>query len=181
MKKKADRLGSDPFENMLPHLTDSRKKKEADTSNDDDKSTSIDASKSADKDKTINASKSTSTITSKDTGASNGINKSTAKSESETKSISVSTVNGESKNADKSAVAYASNGITADTDNGVGTGKSTITIARKSKGSTLVKMTYYFRPDQLKAIDELHEKSGRDKSELVRMAVDLLVENARVE
>ena len=56
-----------------------------------------------------------------------------------------------------------------------------ITIARRKKTNTLVKMTHYFRPDQLQAIDELHEKSGRDKSELVRMAIDILIERAKVE
>jgi len=59
-------------------------------------------------------------------------------------------------------------------------GANTITITKKA-GEDYVKMTHYFRPDQLKALDRLHKKSGRDKSELVRMAIDILVERAKVE
>jgi len=56
-------------------------------------------------------------------------------------------------------------------------GKITIT----KKNYDLVKMTHYFRPDQLKEISRLSKKSGRDKSELVRLAVDILIEQAKVE
>jgi len=59
-------------------------------------------------------------------------------------------------------------------------GANTITITRKA-GEDYIKMTHYFRPDQLKALDRLHKKSGRDKSELVRMAIDILIERAQVE
>jgi len=42
-------------------------------------------------------------------------------------------------------------------------------------------MTYYLRPDQVQAIDDLQEQSGRDKSELVRMALDIMIDRAKVE
>ena len=42
-------------------------------------------------------------------------------------------------------------------------------------------LTIRFRPDQIRAINRLHKDSGRDKSELVRLAVDILIEQARVE
>jgi hypothetical protein len=58
---------------------------------------------------------------------------------------------------------------------------STITIARRKVKSALVKMTYYLRPDQVQAIDDLQEQSGLDKSELVRMALDIMIERAKVE
>jgi hypothetical protein len=45
-------------------------------------------------------------------------------------------------------------------------------IPAKSK---LRKMTYYFREDQLKELDKLSKKTGRDRSELARMAIDLLI------
>ncbi len=54
-----------------------------------------------------------------------------------------------------------------------------ITITKKSYD--LVKMTHYFRPDQLKEIARLSKKSGRDKSELVRLAVDVLIEQAKIQ
>jgi hypothetical protein len=59
---------------------------------------------------------------------------------------------------------------------------STITIARRKEKGDLVKMTYYLRPDQVQAIDiyDLHDQSGRDKSELVRMTLDIMIERAKV-
>ena len=86
-----------------------------------------------------------------------------------------STSTSKSASISKSAITDKSAGIS--TSNG----KSAITIARKSKSEDYVKMTHYFRADQLKALDRLHKQSGRDKSELVRMAIDLFVERARVE
>ena len=59
--------------------------------------------------------------------------------------------------------------------------ESTITIARRKEKSALVKMTYYLRPDQVQAIDDLHDQSGRDKSELVLMALEIVIERAKVE
>jgi len=58
---------------------------------------------------------------------------------------------------------------------------SIITIPKKIKTMEYVRMTHYFRPDQLKELDKLHKQSGRDKSELVRMAVDILIEQAKIE
>ena len=49
-------------------------------------------------------------------------------------------------------------------------------IPAKSK---LRKMTYYFREDQLKELDKLSKKTGRDRSELARMAIDLLLNSAQ--
>ncbi len=49
-------------------------------------------------------------------------------------------------------------------------------IPAKSK---LKKMTYYFRQDQLKEIDKLSKRTGRDRSELARMAFDLLIESVK--
>ena len=58
---------------------------------------------------------------------------------------------------------------------------SIITIPKKIKTMEYVRMTHYFRPDQLKELDKLHKQSGRDKSELVRLAVDILIEQAKIE
>ncbi len=43
----------------------------------------------------------------------------------------------------------------------------------------LRKMTYYFREDQLKELDKLSKKTGRDRSELARLAIDLLLNSAQ--
>lgn len=58
---------------------------------------------------------------------------------------------------------------------------SVITIPKKIKTIEYVRMTHYFRPEQLKELDKLHKQSGRDKSELVRLAVDILIEQAKIE
>ncbi len=49
-------------------------------------------------------------------------------------------------------------------------------IPAKSK---LRKMTYYFRENQLKELDKLSKKTGRDRSELARMAFDLLLDSVQ--
>ena len=55
-------------------------------------------------------------------------------------------------------------------------GASVLEIPVKSK---LRKMTYYFREDQLKELDKLSKKTGRDRSELARLAIDLLLNSAQ--
>ena len=87
-----------------------------------------------------------------------------------------------SKSASKSTSNFTSTSESTSTSKNTikNNGASTITITRKA-GEDYIKMTHYFRPDQLKALDRLHKKSGRDKSELVRMAIDILIERAQVE
>ena len=53
---------------------------------------------------------------------------------------------------------------------------SVLDIPAKSK---LRKMTYYFREDQLKELDKLSKKTGRDRSELARMAIDILLDSVQ--
>jgi hypothetical protein len=202
-KKDEKRLATDPFERFLPQIGDSRKKKDADasdgasesadvstskdasnvTSNDADKSISTDAS-------TVNGAskdKNTSTITSKDasevTSASKYESADTvtsnvaSKDTSTTTSVRASTVDGKSKSV--STGVGVSNG---DGESAIAvTSGNTITIARRKEKGALVKMTYYLRPDQIQAIDDLQEQSGRDKSELVRMALDIMIDRAKVE
>ncbi|MFW6229844.1 MAG: CopG family transcriptional regulator [Halanaerobium sp.] len=50
----------------------------------------------------------------------------------------------------------------------------------KSKEDQKVKRTYYIKQDHDKRLNELSRKSGRDKSELIRMAIDFLYENANL-
>ena len=51
----------------------------------------------------------------------------------------------------------------------------------KSKDDKKVKRTYYIKSDHDKKLNELSRKSGRDKSELIRMAIDFLYKNANME
>ncbi len=55
-------------------------------------------------------------------------------------------------------------------------GTAVLDIPAKSK---LRKMTYYFREDQLKELDKLSKRTWRDKSELARMAIDLLLDSVQ--
>ncbi len=196
-KKDNKRLGDDPFERFLPQIQDSRKKKDEHTS--DGKSDGASAGESKSVSKSTNKSKSADA--SKSTSASNGESASTSKVTSNdtsiiddtitSKSTRTSTITDTSKSAaksegviesaDESAEAGAEEeGVTGSGEAGAAS-ESMITIPKRKKTSILVKMTHYFRPDQLEAIDELHERSGRDKSELVRIAVDNLIERAKVE
>jgi hypothetical protein len=182
-KKDEKRLATDPFERFLPQIGDSRKKKDADAS--ENESTSKNAGNGASiitsKKESENTDTSTSKDTSTSTSTSNGKNKNASASKCDYESIGTIVNDGESKRVITSITPDESNSVSNGASTDTSVSASTITIERKSKGSTLVKMTHYFRPDQLKAIDELNEKSGRDKSELVRMAVDILIERAKVE
>ena len=182
-KKNEKRLATDPFDRFLPQIGDSRKKKDEDTSDGASESADVSTSRDASHVTSNNAGKSasidTSTVNgaskdkSADTNASNG----TSNNTSATTSIVTNTVDGKSKSI--SAGAGESNG---DGESAIAvTSGSTITIARRKEKSALVKMTYYLRPDQIQAIDDLHDQSGRDKSELVRMALDIMIDRAKVE
>lgn len=51
----------------------------------------------------------------------------------------------------------------------------------KSQEDKKVKRTYYIKSEHDKKLNELSRKSGRDKSELIRMAIDFLYKNANME
>jgi hypothetical protein len=198
-KKDEKRLATDPFERFLPQIGDSRKKKDEDTSDGAseiaDASTSKDASKVTSNDAGKSANKDTSTVngasdyngTSKSTNADTSVSKVKSADANASKDTSnyasattnIVTSNDDGKSKSISAGAVASNG---DGESAIAvTSGSTITIARRKEKSALVKMTYYLRPDQVQAIDDLQEQSGRDKSELVRMALDIMIDRAKVE
>ena len=185
-KKDNDRLGSDPF---LPFIQDSRKKKSDDVSDDEsisddenvdvNKSKNNDTNKNVDNDVNINVNNDVNDDENVNNDDYNDVNTSINKNKStnvgviddvnvnddEIKSTSESTIESD----DESTIETANNG------------QGAITIEKKIKTDNYVRMTHYFRQDQLKAIERLHKQSGRDKSELVRMAVDILIEQARVE
>lgn len=180
MAKKDDkRLASDPFERFLPQIDDSRKKKDddvnSDASKDVDKNVDDDVNKTKNDDKNkindvdVNVNKDDDKV------VNNAVNIST----DEINVDAVDVIDGVSENVStndddgndsvvSSDVAVSANG--------------TITIARKkNKSGDYLRATYYLRPDQIRTINRLHKDSGRDKSELVRMAVDILIKQARVE
>lgn len=55
----------------------------------------------------------------------------------------------------------------------------TITITSKEKEEKL-KRTYYIDPDNANKIDWASRKTGRDKSEIVRIALNYFFENAEI-
>ncbi len=81
-----------------------------------------------------------------------------------------------SHNADNMASQETSKKTSHMTGNMTSHGAVVLDIPAKSK---LRKMTYYFREDQLKELDKLSKKTGRDRSELARMAIDLLLNSVQ--
>ncbi len=83
-------------------------------------------------------------------------------------------------------------GTSKDSDMDRGTGRSTsmdrdnstsngsITLTKKTSNQKNVKLSVYVRPEQLRQLNDLQEESGRDKSELTRIALDLLLEQVKI-
>jgi hypothetical protein len=154
-KKNDKRLGEDPFERFLPQIQDSRKKKDDDVSSDISKNVDDDVNKV----KNDDVDKINDVDVNVNDDVANIVNN----------DVNISTVK---NNVGDSAV---------NSDAAAST-KGTITIARKKfKSDDYTRATYYLRPDQIRTLNRLHKDSGRDKSELVRMAVDILIERAKVE
>jgi len=186
-KKKDDRLGSDPFDSLLPHISDSRKKKDADINNDDaadknvDNSTnsSINDDKNINNDVAVNVSNDVDEIVNNDVN----INKNNYKVDDVNNNSTVNIV--DDVNNDVADVIYGNNDIASDVAVGNDVAVSThdtFKISKKTpKSAHYTRATFYLRPDQLRTINRLHKDSGRDKSELVRMAVDILIKRATVE
>ena len=55
----------------------------------------------------------------------------------------------------------------------INTSKNTSVLTKKPEP---VKMTFYFYPGQLKELDRLSKKTGRPKTELIRLALDWFFE-----
>jgi len=161
MAKKDSRLGDDPFDLFLPQIKDSRKKKDVDISNDGIKNTDKNKNVIIDNDENANVNNDTNINVNNDEDVNDGSN-----INSSTDSISdVSTAVSKNTNADNDVAV-----------------SETITINKKKfKSGEYVRATYYLRPDQIRTINRLNRDSGQDKSELVRMALDILFERARVE
>ena len=174
-KKKDNRLGSDPFDSVLPFIQDSRKKKDDDVSSDEDTTDDVnkniinDVDNDSDVNETVNNDEISSEIVNNDVY--NDVN--VADDVSEIVDVDENIITSES------VIISKNEDVT--TSQPVNNGQGGITIEKKVKLDNYVRMTHYFRPDQIRAIDRLHKQSGRDKSELVRMAIDILVEQARVE
>lgn len=174
MPKKDDkRLATDPFERFLPQIGDSRKKKDDDISNDVRKDVDADVNKIKDNDKNKNNDVAVNISTDVDNVVNDDVNISTVINSADDVAVIDDVSEDVATNVvDDSAVS---------SDVAVSTG-GTITISKKKfKSGDYARATYYLRPDQIRTINRLHKDSGRDKSELVRMAVDILIERARVE
>ncbi len=206
-KKKDKRLSSDPFDRFLPQIDDSRKKKDADINNDDDADKNVDNSTNStvinDKNKihdvAVNVSNDADKIVNNDVNnnKNNYSNNADVVNKFSTVDI-VDDVNNDNAVAiddvidddidvstDVANDIYGSSDIANDVAVGDDAAVSTLgtfKIPKKTpKSYHYTRATFYLRPDQLRTINRLHKDSGRDKSELVRMAVDILIKRAKVE
>lgn len=78
---------------------------------------------------------------------------------------------GPEKRADKNTSKNTSKNTRDNTS--VYTRKNTSVLDKKPEP---VKMTFYFYPEQLKQLDRLSKKTGRPKTELIRLALDRFFE-----
>lgn len=182
-KKQDKRLGDDPFERFLPQIQDSRKKKDNDVNSDVsknvDKNSDDDVNKNKNTDKNINVDNDVN-INNDVYDVVNNDNDSITD-----ENINADVVEDDDINInDSDDVSSDGAGIVdSATDSPVAAvNEGTITIPRrKPRAGDYTRATYYLRPDQINTINRLHKDSGRDKSELVRMAIDYLIKQARVE
>ena len=177
-KKKDDRLGSDPFESVLPFIQDSRKKKEADSDSDITKNSDSDKISSSDSTNTTDTDSNSAVATDV-----NNVSDSDSDIIVDNDSVNDADVADDINNvadSDNVSAADADSAVRSTSDNYVVSDKITIQKKRNKTGA-YSRMTFYLRPDQVRFINRLHKDSGRDKSELIRMAVDILIERARVE
>lgn len=189
-KKDNDRLGNDPFNGVLPFIQDSRKKKDADSDSDSD----IDKISSNDSTNTIDTDSNRDVATDV-----NNVNDSDSDNIVDNVSDNVVDISNDDNNiidsvndadvvddisnvadSDNVSAADADSAVSSTSDNYVVSDKITIQKKRNKTGA-YSRMTFYLRPDQIRFINRLHKDSGRDKSELIRMAVDILIERASVE
>jgi hypothetical protein len=208
-KKDEKRLATDPFERFLPQIGDSRKKKDADINNANDADNNVDNSTNSsviiDKNKNNDVAVNVSNVADKIVNNDVNNNKNNYSNSADVVN-KISTVNNvdDVSNDNSNAIAvetvvdndidistavdddiYGNSDIASDVAAGDDVAVSTLgtfKIQKKTpKSNHYTRATFYLRPDQLRTINRLHKDSGRDKSELVRMAVDILIKRATVE
>jgi hypothetical protein len=206
-KKDEKRLATDPFERFLPQIGDSRKKKDSDVNNANDADKNVDnstnSSANSDKNKNNDVAVNVSNDADKNVNKDVNINKNNYSNNADVVNKN-STVNNVDDVSNDNAVAvdtvvdndidistavdgdiYGNSDIANDVAVGDDVAVSTLgtfKIPKKTpKSNHYTRATFYLRPDQLRTINRLHKDSGRDKSELVRMAVDILIKRATVE
>jgi len=64
--------------------------------------------------------------------------------------------------------------------NGDGDSKKPITISKEENSQKKIKRTYYIYEENDEKISKLSRRSGKDKSELVRIAIDFLYDNVEI-
>jgi len=64
--------------------------------------------------------------------------------------------------------------------NGDGDSKKPITISKEENSQKKIKRTYYIYEENDEKISKLARRSGKDKSELVRIAIDFLYDNVEI-
>ena len=63
---------------------------------------------------------------------------------------------------------------------GNGDSKKPITISKEENSQKKIKRTYYIYEENDEKISKLSRRSGKDKSELVRIAIDFLYDNVEI-
>ena len=116
--------------------------------------------------------KDTSKDTGKDTGKSTGNSNGNGNGNDAGNNTSTHTGNGNGNSA----------GNHTGKDASIGTGKDTgnFILTKKAANKQNVKLTVYIRPQQLRDLNDLQKESGRDKSDLTRIALDLLMEQVKI-
>jgi len=180
-KKDEKRLATDPFERFLPQIGDSRKKKDADINNANDAAVNVsnDADKIVNND--VNNNKNNYSNSADVVNKISTVNNVDDVSNDNSNAIAVETV--VDNDIDISTAVDDDIYGNSDIANDVAVSTlGTFKIQKKTpKSNHYTRATFYLRPDQLRTINRLHKDSGRDKSELVRMAVDILIKRATVE
>jgi hypothetical protein len=200
LAKKNKRLGDDPFERFLPQIQDTRKKKDSDINNDDDadknsdknKNSSVNVDKNKNNDVAVNVNNDVDKNVNNDVNVNNGnyndaaiaVNDNITKNVVDDIDADGSVAVGSDDATDISSDVYSDAAVSSDVagDDSAVSVSGTFKIQKKTpKSAHYTRATFYLRPDQLRTINRLHKDSGRDKSELVRIAVDILIKQARVE
>lgn len=177
MAKKDSRLGDDPFDLFLPQIKDSRKKKDDDV-NSDNVNDSVSAKNNDN-----------ATVDNINNANDNDGNKSRNKSRnnvSNNNNINIEdnvSVTNSNVSTDNVSDVITDNDRSNVNDTDVSTAVSNfVNISKKQKKTDgYIRISTYLLPYQVKAIEDLQKKTGRDKGELYRMAVNILIERARVE
>ena len=176
---KDKRLGDDPFEKFLPQIQDSRKKKDNDVNIDNVNDSDNVKDKNNDTAKNINNDSDRNIARNNSRNNVRNIDNINIKDNVSVTDSNVATDN--VNDVDVANISSNANDVN-NADNDSNAVSNFINISKKHKKTDgYIRVSTYLLPAQVKSIEELQKKTGRDKGELYRMAVNILIERARVE